>query len=116
ANDLVTLDGSAYIALVANTNSEPPSANWERYVAAGADGTMTSIVPGTFTTVDATDPANPEVDVDPSAIAEAVASDTAMTSRYKPAVVLYASGSEDHYAELQEALDNGAGGDVQLIG
>lgn len=37
-NDVVEHEGSSYIAVAGNTNSEPPSANWELVAAKGQDG------------------------------------------------------------------------------
>jgi hypothetical protein len=45
-NDVVSLSGSAYMATAANTNSQPPSANW---MTLGAAGTAATIAVGTVT-------------------------------------------------------------------
>ena len=46
-NDVVSRNGNAYMAVAANTNSAPPSANWMQLGAAGTDATVT--VSGTTT-------------------------------------------------------------------
>jgi len=47
-NNLVLgADGNAYISIITSTDSEPPSANWEVFVAKGIDGTDGSYIAGT---------------------------------------------------------------------
>jgi hypothetical protein len=49
-NDVVSLSGSSYMATAANTNSQPPNANWMLLAAKGDKGDPATIAVGTVTT------------------------------------------------------------------
>lgn len=78
ASDVVTYQGSSWIALGATTGNAPPSLPttsntwWQLFASKGADGagTVASVVGGTGIDVDVTDPANPVVSIDATVATE----------------------------------------------
>jgi len=70
--DMVDSEGSSYVAMSPNNNSQPPGVNWGLVASRGTIGTVELIIGGTNIGVDSTDPAFPVIHLDTSVVVESV--------------------------------------------